>query len=323
MSVTNRKLAAASVIFAALLLSVSALSAQDTGDVPINASDIQSIIADGENEGQGEAVGIPADESMHIDLLSLIGRGGRFMIPIGVMSLLVVALATERIVSLRQKKVIPLAFVEEMEDITEMGSRFDPSVAFRACEEFPSPGARVVRGMLLRTGQPIGEIENAAVEMIQREADKQSAPIRWLHLAAAATPLMGLLGTVWGMIVAFHESTTLTADRSRSEQLSEGIYTALVTTLAGLIVAIPAAILAQYLENRLAKLFHKIEELAFELAPRMVPFVGRRRLDANGNGHAMDFPASDGETPSKLPIQPPPPQPPPVSNKSRSGEKRS
>ena len=59
------------------------------------------------------------------------------------------------------------------------------------------------------------------------------------------------------MIVAFHESTTLTPDRSRSEQLSEGIYTALVTTLAGLIVAIPAAMLALYLENRLAKLFHQ------------------------------------------------------------------
>ena len=80
-------------------------------------------------------------------------------------------------------------------------------------------------------------------------------------------PLMGLLGTVWGMIVAFHEATTLTPDRSRSEQLSEGIYTALVTTLAGLVVAIPAAILALYLENRLARLFHKVEKLAFDVAP--------------------------------------------------------
>ena len=111
--------------------------------------------------------------------------------------------------------------------------------------------------------------------------------IRWLNLAAAATPLMGLLGTVWGMIVAFHESTTLTADRSRSEQLSEGIYTALVTTLAGLVVAIPAAILAQYLENRVANLFHKIEQFAFELAPALERFQGRKCLRNDGGLYAM------------------------------------
>ena len=94
------------------------------------------------------------------------------------------------------------------------------------------------------------------------------------------------------MIVAFHESTTLTADRSRSEQLSEGIYTALVTTLAGLVVAIPAAVLALYLENRLGKLFRRVEKLAFDIAPAVAQFHGRRRMDANGIVQAYESPTT-------------------------------
>jgi biopolymer transport protein ExbB len=103
----------------------------------------------------------------------------------------------------------------------------------------------------------------------------------------------------------------LTPDRSRSEQLSEGIYTALVTTLAGLVVAIPAAILALYLENRLARLFHKVEKLAFDVAPGLTRFAGRRRMDADGALRPIDGPATASDSAS------PPPPPPP---KKKRGE---
>lgn len=223
-----------------------------------------------------------------IDLLTLISRGGAFMIPIGIMSFLVVALAVERFVSLRQRRITPPVLSSVLRDMLNPVDRFDPTAARRACQELPSPAATVVDAMLARTGQPLADIERAATETIEREADRYAAPIRWLTLAAAATPLMGLLGTVWGMIVAFHESTTLTADRSRSEQLSEGIYTALVTTLAGLVVAIPAAMLALYLENRLIRLFHHVEELAFDVAPGLARFAGRKRLSPDGTLTALD-----------------------------------
>ncbi|TWU42150.1 MotA/TolQ/ExbB proton channel family protein [Novipirellula artificiosorum] len=302
----------ATASLALFLLGAGVAVGQDGGIVPIEAAEIATVMND---DDVSEDVGSVADEAMHIDLLSLINRGGRFMIPIGIMSLWVVALAAERMISLRSKKIIPADLVEELEMLAERPEGFSPSIAFQACADAPSPAATVVRGMLLRTGQPVGEIENAANETIQREADQHAAPIRWLHLAAAATPLMGLLGTVWGMIVAFHESTTLTPDRSRSEQLSEGIYTALVTTLAGLIVAIPAAILAQYLENRLAKLFHRVEELAFDVAPHMAAFVGRRRLDPDGNLRPFDRDRREGSGEKKSPT------PPPVGSKARAGKR--
>jgi len=283
--------------------------AQDT--TPIDAADIQDVMQD-----QPPAVVEPEEsKESGIDLLTLVTRGGAFMIPIGLMSLMVVALAFERMLSLRSDKVMPPQLAEELVDLATPIQRFSPGVAYQSCRENPSVLSRVTTSMLLRTGQPLAEIERAAHESMDREADQQAASIRWLTLAAAATPLLGLLGTVWGMIVAFHESTALTADRSRSEQLSEGIYTALVTTLAGLIVAVPAAILALYLENRLARLFHQIEEFAFRLAPALVPYTGLQRLDEDGVLHPMDrkrIATTDA---------PQPPPPPRSAKDQRSGVK--
>ncbi|MCC9655962.1 MotA/TolQ/ExbB proton channel family protein [Rhodopirellula sp. JC737] len=291
------------LVFAApALLPDQRLLAQDSAEPAgtpgsiVDAADIQSVMNDEPTQQPG------SDQPSGIDLLSLIARGGRFMIPIGLMSMLVVTLSVERMLSLRTEKILPRSLVNQITDLAAKHESFPPSTAQEICIENPSPAARVVSAMLMRTGQPLGDIERAAGEALQREADRYAGPVRWLTLAAAATPLMGLLGTVWGMIVAFHESSTLTADRSRSEQLSEGIYTALVTTLAGLAVAIPAAILAQYLENRIAKLFHRIEELAFVIAPGLVRFVGRSRMDEEGQLRPLD-----NGTPPPMAIHSPPP----------------
>lgn len=299
-------------------------SARAQGEVepPVNAADIQAVM-NAENE-PGEPQ--PVDEPSGIDMLSLILSGGRFMIPIGLMSLLVVTLVVERMLSMRRGKVMPRALVGELRRLSDPIESFDPPEAYQACLRHPSPTAIVIGAMLMRTGQPLGEIERTANETIGREADRYASPVRWLSLAAAATPLMGLLGTVWGMIVAFHESTSLSADRSRSEQLSEGIYTALVTTLAGLAVAIPAAIFAQYLENRIAKLFHSVEQLAFDLAPGLARFQGRRRLDSDGTlipidtREALAGAANPAVNPPPTPPPPPPTHPaPPSANAGVSG----
>ena len=246
-------------------------------DAIVKSGDVDSILDDTPEPTPTEAA--PSG----IDLLTLIMRGGAFMIPIGLMSLLVVVLAIERLLALRRRRILPPELVEQLRGLATPIDRFSPTSAHRVLDNHrTSPTSRVVAAMLTRTGQPQSDVERVATESIQREADRAAGPIRWLSLAAAATPLMGLLGTVWGMIVAFHESTTLSADRSRSEQLSEGIYTALVTTLAGLAVAIPAAILALYLENRLLKIFHRLEEFASSLAPGLGRFTGRQRLDDRG-----------------------------------------
>ncbi len=253
---------------------------ESTSETSIVGADELRALAE---DSQGGAGDVEEPEPSGVDMLSLIARGGGFMIPIGLMSFFVVALSIERLFSLRTGKVFPRKLERRLREMARSPDRFGPSEAYHACRSRKSPAGRVIASMLLRTGQPLGDIERTASEAAQREADALIGPVRWLNLAAAATPLMGLLGTVWGMIMAFHESTTLTAGRSRSEQLSEGIYTALVTTLAGLAVAIPAAILAQYLENRVSKHFRRIELMAFDVAPGLARFAGKVRLDPDGS----------------------------------------
>ena len=144
-------------------------------------------------------------------------------------------------------------------------SSLDPRRAYRLCQEYPSAAASVIKAMLMRVGRPQDEIEHAVEEASQREADRMHANVRWLRLAAAVSPLMGLFGTVWGMIRAFHQTTTMLPGQNKADYLAEGIYLALVTTLGGLAVAIPAVIIAYYFEGRIESIFHRIDEMLFHL----------------------------------------------------------
>ncbi|MEZ6117019.1 MAG: MotA/TolQ/ExbB proton channel family protein [Pirellulaceae bacterium] len=134
--------------------------------------------------------------------------------------------------------------------------------------------------MLLRIGRPQSEIQAVVNESLQREASRLHGGVRWLNLAAAVSPLMGLFGTVWGMIQAFFLTTQLEAGQNKADFLAEGIYVALVTTLAGLTIAIPAAIFAHYFEGKIQKQFHRIEELLFQLLPQVERYEGRMRVSA-------------------------------------------
>jgi biopolymer transport protein ExbB len=83
------------------------------------------------------------------------------------------------------------------------------------------------------------------------------------------------LGTVAGLIRAFHDTTKLTAGQNRADFLAVGIYEALVTTLAGLMVAIPAAVASHYFEGRIGRIFRDIEELTGQLVRRLGGFESK------------------------------------------------
>jgi biopolymer transport protein ExbB len=163
--------------------------------------------------------------------------------------------------------------------MSDVAGAFDPRVAYRLCQENPSAAAQVIHAMLLKVGRPHAEVEHAVAEASQREAERMYANVRWLTLAAAVAPLLGLLGTVQGMIQAFHDLTQLPPGLNKAEFLAEGIYIALVTTFAGLCVAIPAATAAHWLEGRVQTLFHEIDELLFNLLPAIERYEGRVRFN--------------------------------------------
>lgn len=219
-----------------------------------------------------------------INVLDLAFRGGVMMIPITLMSVLTVVFGFERALGLRQRKILPDALITGLGRISQEKRGFDPRAAYRLCQQYPSAAANVLKAMLMKVGRPLSEVEQAMKEAGEREADRLYANVRFLTLSAAVTPLLGLLGTVQGMIQAFFVTSHLPPGANRAEMLAQGIYTALVTTFAGLCVAIPASVLAHYFEGRIQNSLRRLDEALLGLLPQLERFEGRLRPDVENAG---------------------------------------
>ena len=240
--------------------------------------------------GQGAAGAAPAPTatSKSINLLDLTIKGGIFMIPIFALSLLAGSIAIERFLGLRRGRVLPDGLVTGLGQLAGPSGSFDPRRAYKLCQEFPSSAANVIRAMLLKVGRPVSEIESAVAQASQREADKLYANVRWLNISASLATMLGLIGTIQGMILAFHQLTSLAPNSDRTMVLAGGIYTALVTTFAGLAVAIPAAFMSHLFEGRIQSAFREIDELTFNLLPQLERYEGRLRFNRQaGDGDAV------------------------------------
>jgi len=241
----------------------------------------------------GTAPGAGPTRLEGISFFRLLVAGGWFMVPIAFMSLLGAVFAIERGLALRRSRVAPEELVNQLGQLSSGQTGFDPRQAYRVCQQFPCAASAVIRAMLVKVGRPHNEIEHAVAEASDREAERAFANVRWLNLCAGVTPLMGLIGTVWGMIVAFHQTTLLAPGQDRATQLAEGIYIALVTTLGGLMVAIPSSILAHFFETRIIGMFHEIDELMFNLLPLVERFEGRVRFGPKQAEQTGGPPAAD------------------------------
>lgn len=213
-----------------------------------------------------------------LDLFSLIKLGGVLMIPIYIMGVVALAFAIERLLGMRRSKTIPDELVDALGQLANSPGGFDPRKAYRICQQYPSAASNVIRAMLLKVGRPHSELEHTVAEASDREATRMFKNVGWLTLAAAVAPLMGLFGTVWGMIVAFEGMTRMAENANQGKELAGGIYVALITTLGGLAVAIPAAMVAHWFEGRVVSIFHQIDELLFSLMPQVERYEGRLRV---------------------------------------------
>jgi len=216
-------------------------------------------------------------ETESLTLVSLILRGGKMMIPLGIMSVIVVALTLERLFALRKSKIIPYQLQRELSQLRLSEKGLDPREAYKLCKKYPSALANVIKTMLLRIGRPQSEVEHSVAEATEREADRLYGNVRWIALMGSVAPLLGLMGTVWGIIWTFYKTTQLEIGADRADQLAGGIFVALVTTLGGLTIAIPAMIFAQYFESRIVALFHEMDEILFDLIPGFEHYEGKLR----------------------------------------------
>lgn len=232
--------------------------------------------------GQETAAEVTVNEQEGINFLSLLFKGGWFMIPLVLLSLVVVAIAIERFLVLRTDRLLPPELVTHLGMLAQSPGGLDPREAYKLCQTHPSSASRIFRNTLVKVGRPHQEVEMALKDSAQREATRMAQLGSWLSLAAAVAPLIGLLGTVWGITQAFYDVGEMPADADRMDVLGVGIYTALVTTMFGLLVAIPAAVLAHYFENKIINTTNDIEEMIHSLLPQLERYEGQVRFTEGG-----------------------------------------
>ncbi len=197
------------------------------------------------------------------NLLQIIQAGGVLMIPIFFCSVLTLVFALERTVALRRSRVIPGPFVKRFVHQMQEG-QLDRDDALAVCLENGSPMAEVFAAAVRKWGRPAVEVEQAILDQGERTVNGLRRYVRVFNGVATISPLLGLLGTVFGMIRAFNEIASSDA-MGRPELLAGGISEALITTAAGLCVAIPALACYLFFVSRVDQLVVAIDSLGQEV----------------------------------------------------------
>jgi biopolymer transport protein ExbB len=196
-------------------------------------------------------------------LFDMLIAGGPLMVPLLLTSFAMLLIVFERMISLRRRRVVPRMFIERFLLQVREGA-LDRGEALARCEEESSHVARVFAAAIRKWGKPAVEVEQAVLDEGERTANVLRRYLRVLNGVSTVSPLLGLLGTVWGMIQSFNVIATSPA-MGRAEMLAGGISVALITTAAGLLVAIPAMIFYLYFVGRVDSLVMQIDEHGQEL----------------------------------------------------------
>ena len=197
------------------------------------------------------------------NMLSIIHDGGELMIPLILCSFILMVVVFERTVSLARRRIIPRPFVKRFLSQVEEG-QIDREEAAELCEENGTPVAKVFAAAAGKWGRSSVEMEQAIIDSGERVTNRLRKHLRVINGVATVSPLLGLLGTVVGMIRAFNAIAT-SAAMGRPELLAGGISQALLTTAAGLSVAIPALIFYMYFTSKVDRLVVEIDARSQEL----------------------------------------------------------
>jgi biopolymer transport protein ExbB len=187
-------------------------------------------------------------------------RGGPVMIPIGLASIIALAVFVERLWFLRTSRVLPRGAQVEILEVSRQGRWSD---AITLCRKSDSPMSRVLEVGFLHQGGTRERLKTLMEEVGLREAAELERYSGVVGVVAAIAPLLGLLGTVLGMILTFE--VIQEQGLGVVSSLAGGISQALITTFAGLSVGIPALIGHRFLLARVDELVLALEEVALEV----------------------------------------------------------
>ncbi len=194
-------------------------------------------------------------------MIEFIQKGGPLMWLLLAASIIAVAVSAERWLYLRRVTIVTGDFLRGLANLIRRGAWTEAQIE---CKGTPVPVARVVHAAILRHELPRADLKEIVQEAGQLEVPNLERGLLVLSTVAQMAPLVGLLGTVIGMIQAF---LTVSAQSGyvTATALSGGVYTSLLTTAAGLAVAIPAQLAHNYLSSRVNALMHDLERAGIEV----------------------------------------------------------
>ncbi|MBO7165256.1 MAG: MotA/TolQ/ExbB proton channel family protein [Muribaculaceae bacterium] len=195
-----------------------------------------------------------------LSLWDLTLQGGVIMIPLAVMLLVSIYILVERYIVIRRASQEDATFMKRIRDYIHDG---EIESATKLCKKTDTPYARLIHKGITRIGRPMNDVLVAIENTGNIEVSALGRGFTWLSTTAAAAPMIGFLGTVTGMIEAFFDMSKA-GTASNIAVLSDGIYEALVTTVAGLIVGIVALFAYNYLVSRVNRVMNNLEAKTME-----------------------------------------------------------
>lgn len=203
---------------------------------------------------------LPETPAKSISLWQLCLDGGPLMIPIALLSLICVFVFVERLIVINRARRNDDSFMQRIKDYIHSG---ELESALNLCRKTDTPAARLIAKGISRIGRPMNDVLVAIENTGNIEVANLGKGLTWLATTAAGAPMLGFLGTVIGMVKAFFDihsaGSTATIDT-----FAGGIYTALVTTVAGLIVGVVALFAYNYLVARVNSVMKMLEASTME-----------------------------------------------------------
>lgn len=206
---------------------------------------------------QAEPAVTPTQE---ISVWDLCLKGGFIMIPLIVLSLVSIYIFFERWIALRKAATDDATFMKKIKDYIHEG---EIESAENLCKKTDTPYSRLILKGISRIGRPMNDVLVAIENVGNIEVARLGKGFTWLATTAAGAPMLGFLGTVTGMVKAFF-SLASAGNNANISILANGIYEALVTTVAGLIVGIIALFAYNYLSARVNHVMNQLENKTME-----------------------------------------------------------
>jgi len=210
-----------------------------------------------------------------MSFVEIFQAGGFLMYPLAAAYLLTAALIIERALNLRESRVMNQSLVDRVTDLVETGR---PERAIQACRDSPSIFTNIVVAGLEIAGKGEMRAKEAIEDAGRHETVKLKRYLNALGTIAAVAPLVGLLGTVTGMILVFR--TIAETGGGQAAALSTGIFQALITTATGLTVAIPALIAHNFYQEKVEGIVTELERVSLRALHGLYPVRAERPIRA-------------------------------------------